>query len=133
MTLTHAALVALVHGLQIACLVTWGGVVMVRGGSLFQVIFRHDDSRWNRQWSSITLFGATQAGFCARWLIWGDTVRIMTTPELSSWAVLYLSSTISAVGVVIEHGWWTTGRHRAAMIMHVSVVAMSVLAAGVFT
>ena len=133
MTIAQTALVALVHGLQIACLVTWAGVIYVRGGSLWQVIVRRNESRWNRQWSSITLFAATQVGFSVRWLVFGSSMAGMAMDELAWWAVLYLSSTISAVGVVIEHGWWTTGRHRAAMILHVGVIALSILAAGVAT
>ena len=133
MTLTHTALVAVVHGLQIACFLTWAAVVVMRGQSLWQVIVKRDDSRWHRQWSSITLFAGTQAAFCVRWFIFGASIGGMGSEELAWWAVLYVSSTLSAIGVVIEHGWWNKGRHRAAMILHLSVVALSILAAGVAT
>ena len=131
MPTAHTALVDLVHGLQLACFVTWSGVLLIRGGSLWEVIVNRDDSRWHRQWSSITLFAATQVGFSLRWLVFGDSMAAMGRAELAWWAVLYLSSSISAVGVAIAHGWWTKGRHRAAMILHMSVVGLCILAAGV--
>lgn len=127
--MTQPGLVALVRGLQIACLVTWGASVVMRGGSLWRVVARDSRSRWDRQWSSITLFAATQVGFSLRWLVYGDTMAAMRAPELASWAVLYLSSALSAIGVVIEHGWWTDARHRAAMALHALVIALSIAAA----
>ena len=131
MTLAHAVLLALVRGMQIACFLTWSGAVMIRGGSLWQVIVNRDDSRWHRQWSSITWFGITQAAFCIRWFVFGGSMEGMGNDELAWWAVLYVSSTLSAIGVVIEHGWWTQTRHRHAMMLHGVVVGLCVLAAEV--
>lgn len=126
---SHAALVALVRGLQFATFVTWASVVFTRGGSLLRVLFSASRSRWDRQWSSLTFMAATLAGFALRWLIYGEAIGTMSNQELAWWAVLYLSTCCSAIGVVIEHGWWTDRRHRAAMWFHAAVIATSVTAA----
>ncbi len=46
--------------------------------------------------SPLPLVGLVQAGFSARWWVWGQTIAIMEPLELLFWGGLYLASTVSA-------------------------------------
>ena len=122
--MTHPALVALVRGLQLACLVTWSAAVLMRGGSLVRVILFANRSKWDRQWSSLTWFGVTQAGFALMWIAYPASLFRMEPTQLHLMVGLYVSSVMSAIGVVVAHGW-TGERHRAAMAAHLCVVGLS--------
>lgn len=67
-----ATLVVIVHGLQLACLVTWGAVIAVHGAKWWRFLRGSDD--WaDQRWASICEVTAVQIGCSLRWQVWPST------------------------------------------------------------
>ena len=114
----------IVHALQIFCAVTWLYPLYDKAGSVWRMLFGKPE-RWDAPWAAFWMLALTMVGFCVRWLVYPGAVEHMTTPELVSWAGLYISLAGTSIGMVYTQGL-TSGvaRNRRALIAHICTLLM---------
>ena len=122
----------IVRGLQLACLVVWLGPVLDKAPSFWRVLINTTEKweKWDPAWAAFWLLALTQVGFSVRWLIFPHDLGPQDVAELEFWAICYLSSACTAIGMI-----WTQGlragprRNRQALLAHVGVIVASVAGA----
>lgn len=113
----------IVRWLQTICLITWTYPVLNQSCSVWRLAIGKPE-RWDAAWAAFWLLALTQVGFSARWLIYPHRLTMADANELQFWALCYLSSALTGIGMV-----WTQGlraglkKNRQALLFHLGVVA----------